>query len=440
MEGRDWRSSAGKLDRSPYGINSHSQIRPMEKLAGIGVHWYRIDIDWDMVEAAGEEKPEWGYVDAVVDTAGRLGLSLLASVAYTPAWARFGADRASPPRENRFFVRFVRSFVRRYRGRIPCVSIWNEPDLRTFWTGTPNQFRSLYVEALTSARDENPDVVLCGPDLSGWSTKVEKEWLQPVLDSTDAAEGGPLLDVITHHQYGGKDTVAGRVKEIEKLHEFLSRRAHSDRALWITEIGWNSKVRGIGQVTAEEQAQRLRGVMMAMRERPWWAKTFWYDSHGKVDGTGPAEWGILEPDEPHHEKPAFKAYSDMIAGDVLSVGVPVSTPAPPTLAEAEARRRVAAGYRGILGRDPDSAGIEAHLPMVLRGGTLEFCRALFGSPEFKTTARGDQDVAVQLYSGILGREPDPGGLATTIDALARGQGPERAAAMIDGPEFGQHAS
>lgn len=437
MEGRDTRSSIGKLDRSPYGINSHSQIRPMERLAGIGVHWYRIDIDWDTVEAAGEDRPEWAHVDAVVETAGRLSLSLLASVGYTPGWARIGADHASPPRENGHFVRFVRKFVRRYRGRIPCVSIWNEPDLPLFWTGTPDRFRSLYVEALTAAREENPEVVLCGPDLSGWSRKMEKKWLGPILDAAAAAQGGPLLDVITHHQYGGDDTVAGRVKEIEKLHEFLSRRAYSDRPLWITEIGWNSKVRGIGQVTAEEQAQRLRDVMMAMRERPWWAKTFWYDSHGKVNGTGPAEWGILEPDEPHREKPAFRAYGDVIASNVLSVDVPVPPPAPAMLSDAEARRRVAAGYRGILGRDPDFAGIRAHLPMVERGGTLEFCRALFASPEFKTTARGDQDLAVQLYSGILGREPDAGGLATTLDALARGQGPERAAAMIDGPEFGQ---
>jgi polysaccharide biosynthesis protein PslG len=421
-------SRLSTLDASPFGINSHAQPPVMEKLAAIGVGWHRIDIDWDVLEPLEGVEPHWDYLDAVAATAEQLGLSLLGSVAYTPAWARSSDGRASPPRQNELFVRFVRKVVERYRGRIPCLSIWNEPDGGKFWSGTRDQYLSLLLGGLRAAREANPDLVLCGPDLSGWTADIQRKWMQPILDAVDNDPSGPLLDVITHHQYGGDDKLSGRFKLIADLQAFLASRAKGDRPLWITEIGWNSKVGGQGQVTAQEQADLLRQVLQAMQQHPWWAKTFWYDSHGTVDDTNPAEWGVLAPKAPYAEKPAFRAYAEVIAASAFPSKGPLMNP-------VDAERRVRAGYQGILARDAEPAGVVAYLDLVRKGQTVEFCRALFGSPEFHNAARTDPEVAETLYRGILGRPPDPGGLEAALVALRGGQGPEWAAQMLESDEF-----
>lgn len=41
------------LHPSPYGVNSHSAPDDLlAELAGIGVRWHRIDVDWDLTERA----------------------------------------------------------------------------------------------------------------------------------------------------------------------------------------------------------------------------------------------------------------------------------------------------------------------------------------------------------------------------------------------------
>jgi hypothetical protein len=418
------------LDPSPYGVNSHSSPADLvEKFAGIGVAWHRADVDWDAIEPD-EGQYRWDDMDALVwSTAPRYGLSLLTVVAYTPRWASTDGRRTSPPRQPQLFSRFVAAFLDRYRDGIHALSLWNEPDLRQFWTGSPDEYCRLVVPALEEARRMAPELVLAGPDLSGWSKGAQRDWLDPILKQTDGAAGGPLFDVITHHQYGGGDTVAGRVKEIEKLRSFLDGRANTSRPLWITEIGWNDGPEG--QVSSLQQAENLRGVMRAMKDRPWWQKTFWYDSHGRVDGKPRAEWGLLGPDgspERGREKPAFRAYAE-VTGTVA---------APPTPAtDTEALRRLTALYRGLLGREPDTSAIAAYLGEIRRGETVAVCSALTSSAEFRGRGEGAAALVEQLYRGVLGRDADPAGHAQALAAINASRTAEWVAGMLESEEFRQ---
>ena len=204
-----------------------------------------------------------------------------------------------PPRDPAAYVGFVRQVAQRYRGRIACLGVWNEPNLRQFWRGTQAQYLSeILVPGLVAIHAEDPDMVTCGPDLSSAGDE-RNAWLAPIL-----AAAGPQLDVITHHQYDGGDTVGGRAAEIEALHEFLVAHGQGGKPLWITEIGWSRN-----DVTEQVQATYLTGVMAAMGAHDYWAKTFWYDSHG-------ADFGLVGPDgAPDRGVPraAFDAYAAFIA-------------------------------------------------------------------------------------------------------------------------------
>lgn len=343
------------LDPSPFGVNSHiAGDDILESLASIGIRWHRVDVDWNVIERA-EGEYDWRELDRVIATAGRLNLSVYATIAYTPGWASGTNDRASPPRDPAQYHGFVRRVARRYRGRVQCLGVWNEPDLPQFFRGTREQYlRDILVPGLQAIREEAPEVATGGPDLSG-ARNALRDWLRLVLDAA-----GSLLDVITHHQYGGNDTVAGRVREIESVRSFLVSAGHGETPFWLTETGWS--------VSPSQQADLLRGMLREMLARPWWNKTFWYDSHGP--GTG-----LLESDsspQPGAPKPAFFAYRDLIAESV-----------PPRSAMTNFRHVITDAYMRILLRPPDAGGLESYNRAINSGLTeAQLRESLLRSAEY----------------------------------------------------------
>lgn len=99
---------------------------------------------------------------------------------------------------------------------------------------------------------------------------------------------------------------------------------------------------------------------------------------------------------------------------------------------------VEAGYLGILGRPADPGGKDGYVNFLKGGGTLvDFCRKLMDSDEYRTYRAGlpvDQ-LATQLYKGILNRNPDSGGMEHTQKMIRDRQIAERAAGMLDCMEF-----
>jgi len=347
----DPKARAQAVDPSRYGINAHvARDAILESIASIDIRWLRVDVDWDQIEKQ-QRVFDWRAIDQMLATARRLGLSVFASVSYTPAWASGSADRATPPRDPALFHEFVRIFVERHRNAIRAIGLWNEPNLRQFFNGSREQYlREILLPGLQSVRQAAPELLIVGPDLSSSGDPI-RDWLRPILQAASS-----LLDVISHHQYDGGDTVSGRVRAIEGLNDFLVAEG-STRPLWITEIGWD-------RVSEAEQASRLSEVMAAMLERPWWSKTFWYDSHGP-------RWGILRDDQSPQAgapKPAFDAYRDVIAQG---------------RAMPNFRHVVTLAYNRILLREPDSGGLESFNRAMNDGLTeAQLHEALLRSPEY----------------------------------------------------------
>lgn len=404
---------------SPYGVNAHvagDAMLAQFRQAGIG--WVRIDVDWDVVEPT-QGRQEWGQVDRVIATAARLGFSVLAGVSYAPPWATRDGRRTGSPRDPARWRGLVEEFLSNHARGVSAVAFWNEPNLRQFYTGTQEEyFRDIWLPALTLARDIAPGVLRCGPDLSSSRSEGDplKKWLTPALD-----KGGTLLDVVTHHQYDGGDTAAGRGREIETVLAHL-RQHGVTRPLWITETGWDTN----SGVSPEVQAANLRATLREMRKRSSWAKTFWYDSHGPG-------WGLMEPDaSPRRGEPraAFLAYADE-TGEGGAAGGPGPK-------GEDARVVVEHAYLGILGREPDLPGLEAYVHGLEHGlGVAGLCRELFNSGEFhaQRAARPVERLAIDLFLGILERVPIDADREEATRAVRDGRLAELAAAMIDSPEF-----
>ena len=85
---------------------------------------------------------------------------------------------------------------------------------------------------------------------------------------------------------------------------------------------------------------------------------------------------------------------------------------------ASADRIIRRAYQDILGRDPDPEGLRIYRRNILEEGWDEhdIRQALIRSPERRQKQLGPnmaqaQDMVRNAYRGVLGREPDPGGLS-----------------------------
>ena len=119
------------------------------------------------------------------------------------------------------------------------------------------------------------------------------------------------------------------------------------------------------------------------------------------------------------EAPALAAWSGALESGRITVG----QMAEGILRSPEhADRSVTGAYREYLGRTPDAAGLAAHASAVERGVSPEWVDAsILGSNEyFGRQGSGNIPYVQALYRDVLGREADSAGLEAHVAALARG--------------------
>lgn len=308
---------------SPYGINVHApagdRLQPqLERVAQAGVGWIRIDLIWAAVETR-RGAYDWRLYDALVAEARRRNLSILAIVAYTPAWATDGAEIAGVPRHSADWRRFVTRAAKRYRGKIAVWEVWNEPNLARFWQGTRQQYWDLIlVPAADAIHRIDPKAMVAGPGLAHIGSRDWHHWLLETL-----RRAGDRLDVVTHHLYdadgfadvtakldgstqfanqpGLWDVVAPSVREVLKMADAR------DKPFWLTETGWQSEE--VGETAqAEGYGGLLEEWLAGGTPRDWVRKIFFYELQ---DGSADFSWGVLRTDG--SLKPAYQAYRSFVA-------------------------------------------------------------------------------------------------------------------------------
>jgi hypothetical protein len=289
----------------PYGINTHLPSSVLlDRVAEAGVAWIRVDFNWDTMEHA-RGVYDWTLTDAVVSDARACGLNIYATLAYTPAWAAGGQGRNTPPLDPQDWYAFVYTTVSHYRDSVRHWGMWNEPNYKSFFNGSPDQYIAIILRLGAQAvRAADPTGVVLGPELSqegDWW-----RWLYTVLDQ--AAEA---IDIVTQHSY--QDTgyhVLWRLGGPVSLWNWPSVRdvmrwtGTEDKPLWLTETGWNT-----AKVSEEAQAAFYEQVLDGVDAYEWLDKVFFYQLVDEPDS--PDQWGILRVDL--SPKPAYDVYQQHIA-------------------------------------------------------------------------------------------------------------------------------
>jgi hypothetical protein len=252
-----------------------------------GIRWARIDLTWDTVEP-GRGEFQWEMVDQIVHDAQANGVHLVAILGYCPPWASSGPSRHDPPRKRKEWKAFVSTIVRRYRGCIDDWILWNEPNSRTFFRGSLEQFiHDVFIPGARAAKAANPLCRIVGPDLAHLSGSDWDGWLDRILE-----EAGAYIDVVSHHCYKSKP--ADVFRELEgpstfrlrpTVHEILKRRHMLEKPFWLTEVGWRSD-----RVGQDRQAGYIISLLKRVQRSPWIRKVFIYDLRDSRQQVG---YGLL---------------------------------------------------------------------------------------------------------------------------------------------------
>ncbi len=199
---------------------------------------------WDAYVAWPSLEPrrgQWHFetLDLYVELAERGGVGLLLPLGLSPAWASarpseksaYTPGNAAEPMDIQDWRTYVRTVATRYKGRIREYEIWNEPNLKGFWTGDVGQMVDLTREASEVIHGIDPGATLVSP--SGTSPNGI-DWLREFL----ARGGGQYVDVIGYHFYVFPHPPELMVPLINDVREVMQQNGAGDKPLWNTETGW----------------------------------------------------------------------------------------------------------------------------------------------------------------------------------------------------------
>ena len=130
---------------------------------------------------------------------------------------------------------YVRTVATRYKGKIPYYEIWNEPNLKHYFSGTGKTMLNLSKEAYQILKEVDPNIKVVSPSM----TTVEEGlvWLEEFL-----RDGGKnYVDVIGYHFYVPVEPPEKMVLEIMRVRKVMAKYGVEKMPLWNTEAGWLGK-------------------------------------------------------------------------------------------------------------------------------------------------------------------------------------------------------
>lgn len=200
---------------------------------------------WDAYVAWPDLEPEKGQwklakLDKYVAMAALTKVDILLPLGLSPSWASarpnepssYKPGYAAEPRNLEDWRNYVRTVAKRYKGRILAYEVWNEVNLKGFYTGSVHQMVELARVAYETLKEVDSDIVVVSPSVTGEVRQTE--WLDQYL----ALGGGKYADVIGYHFYIPRSEPEAMLPVITKVKSIIRKHNLAQKPLWNTESGW----------------------------------------------------------------------------------------------------------------------------------------------------------------------------------------------------------
>lgn len=255
------------------------------------------------------KKGEWHFevLDKLVSLAQEHQVEVTLCLGMSPAWASsrptekgaYGPGTAAEPKNIDDWRNYVRTVAARYKGRIHYYEIWNEPNLKSFYTGNVKQMVTLTREAYNVLKEVDPTAFVISPSATGTGFPWTDEFL--------AKGGGNFTHYIGYHFYVTPRQPEAMAESIAKIRSIMNKHDFAFKQLWNTEAGWyvqNNKTtveadRTPGNVKFKVLNEAETAAYIARAYIINWAsgvqRFFWYAWDNKEMGLTEADGVTVKP-------------------------------------------------------------------------------------------------------------------------------------------------
>lgn len=326
LSGRPLTPPARPVPRTYFGLHIHRADAgtPWPPVGFGGWRLWDAYTTWPLLEP---QPGQWDFkrLDLYLGMAKLTGVEILLPLGLSPAWASarpnepsaYKPGNAAEPRDIADWRNYVRTVAERYKGRIRYYELWNEPNLRDFYSGGVETMLQLARETYAILKQVDSQNQLAAPATTEGGKQLE--WLERYL----ALGGGQFMDVLSHHFYVPREAPEKMLSMVQDVRKIMARHGVANKPLWNTESGWWME-NGDGTVSrpapvttwkkldlAEAAAYVSRALILG------WAsgleRYYWYAWDGHV-------MGLIEPTT-KALKPAGVAYGrtrEWLEGSIMT--------------------------------------------------------------------------------------------------------------------------
>ncbi len=291
-------------DVNPYGANffldreveDWKRDRTVRMAKEAGIVWAKQQFSWEEIEKT-KNHFDWDKTDQIGAVFEKYGLQIIARLDRPPAWAHADKSIAQAPPDNlNDYGDFIDAFVRRYRGRIHYIQVWNEPNIFPEWGNRPVDpagYAALLQVAYTRAKNADPNIRILSAPLA--ITTPGELWAPGsnqyramddlvYLDALYKAGAKEYFDILSANAFGLRATPEDppdpnrlNFSRVALARQVMESYGDNNKAVWINEYGWNASPPDFsddkliwGRVTEQQQADyTVRGIADARANWPW---------------------------------------------------------------------------------------------------------------------------------------------------------------------------
>jgi polysaccharide biosynthesis protein PslG len=271
-------------------LSSGASLEPgLQTLDQLGVGLVRYMVNWRQVATRKPRHPanpgdpayDWTAVDATLGALHAHGITVLATLVRTPAWANGGLGQNAVPTSKYSLAAFAAAVAKRYPW-LRLWEIWNEPNLQSFLKPDSPQ---LYVQRLLNPayvelHTLNPANRVAGGATSPRSTS---SGLSPVTFMRGMHAARARLDAYSHHPYPvtrgetpsrfarGVCRYCTGVLSLAHLDQLVRevKRDFGPKRIWLTEYGYETNPPDPNGVSWALQSQYLAEAAQRAAAAPY---------------------------------------------------------------------------------------------------------------------------------------------------------------------------
>lgn len=308
---------SGPVPETFFGMHIHyfATSTPWPSVAFGSLRLWDAYVTWPRVEP---KQGTWDFtgLDKYVDAASRRKVDVVLPLGLSPSWvssrpeekSTYGLGNAAQPASLDAWRDYVRRIATRYKGRIFAYEIWNEPNMKQFYSGSVAEMLQLTSAAYKIVKEIDPQAIVCSPSATN---QDGVEWLDQYLSQG----GGKYADVVGFHFYANPEPPEKMLPLIRQVKAVMQKHNLGNKPLWNTETGWAIQNQ-LSVVQAAPASTRFNSVVLSQDEASayvarthilnWAAniqRVYWYSWDNKV-------MGLTEGDGKTAKKPAL-AYGEV---------------------------------------------------------------------------------------------------------------------------------